>query len=148
MGFEVKKVDYVTGTAKEPTFVEVQTEIGKVKVEQNIFKSLISGKNEDDMPLGVELKNGIKVRNLNHIYTPNGEITIYDMPIANSKPHSNVCIYANGSTVFVDSANNEHNCVEIRAKNATVHARRDQDDSVDFYSENENFSVTPKYTSD
>lgn len=143
MGFDVHKVDYVNGSVKEPPFVEVQTEIGKIKVEASIFKGLVNGKKEGDMPLGVELTNGIKIRDLNSIYTPNGEVTIYDMPISGSpKPNSNVCVYAKDATVLVDSANKEYNSVEIHNKNGLVHAYRDPDDHVSFYAENEQFLIS------
>ena len=139
MTFEVKKVDYVNGdNGPKPTCLEVQTEIGKVKVEDSIFKGLIKEKGKT---VGVELTNGIKVRDLNKQYTPDGKVTIFEMPIANSESGKNISLYVEDSTVHVASENREHNSIDIYNRKGRVSITKDPEDSVSYRTDNEDFIV-------
>ena len=139
MTFEVKKVDFINGDkGQQPTCLEVQTEIGKVKVEDSIFKGLIKEKGKT---VGVELTNGIEVRDLNKQYTPNGKVTIFDRPIPGSEPNKNVSIYVEDSTVHVASENREHNSIGIYNSKGRVSITKDPEDSVSYQTEKEDFII-------
>ena len=137
MAFGVGKISYFNGPDKEPPCVEFQTTAGKMKVEAGIFKGLIES---SEGVLGVELTNGIKISNLKEA-TPEGIVEIYKMPISSNVPRKNkdISIFVEKSTVQIDSANDEMNCVDIYNKDGDVSIEKDAQDAVYYRTDDDSF---------
>ena len=132
-------VNSACGKAKEPNCIEVQTAMGRTKVEASIFKGLIES---SDGIFGVELKGGIKIANFAKS-TPDGKVAIYNLPIESTKPRENkdISIFVEGSNVNIDSRNEEVNTLDVHNKNGDVFLYKDDFDAVRYTTENEHFST-------